>query len=70
MRTSVVGGAERDAVVVHLGLEREDLESARIGERESAPTRELAETPEPFDRVGARTQHELIRVAEDDLGAE
>ena len=45
-RRAVVGRAERDAVVVDLGLEREDLEAARVGERQAVPAGEPAEAAE------------------------
>ena len=67
---AVVGAAERDAVVVHLRLEREDLESARVGQGQPAPICELPETTEVGDRLGARAQHQVIGVAEHDLSAE
>ena len=67
---AVVGALERHPVVVDLRFEREDLESARIGERQPVPTGELRKSPELGDRLGARPHHQVVGVAEHDLGAE
>ena len=67
---AVVGRAEGGAVVVDLGLEREDLVAARVGEREAVPVGEPAEPAERGDHLGARAQHQVVGVAEHDLGAE
>ena len=67
---AVVDGAERHAVVVDLRLQREDLEAARVGERQAVPAGEAAEPTEAGDGLGTGAEHEVVRVAEDDLGAE
>ncbi len=70
VRRAVVDALERHPVVVDLRVEREHLEPARIGERQAVPPGEAAEAAEPFDEVGARSQHQVVGVAEHDLGAD
>ena len=70
VRRPVVDALERDPVVVHLRIEGEDLEAARIGEGEPVPAGEPTEATEPFDEIGARPQHQVVGVAEHDLRAD
>ena len=42
----------------------------RVGQRQPAPSGEPAEPAERGDRLGAGPQHQVVRVAEHDLGAE
>ena len=71
---AVVGGPERDAVVVegHVAarLEGEDLVAAGVGEHVAGPVGEAVQPPEALDDVGAGLQHQVVRVAEHDLHAE
>src|SRR3954451_18785680 len=70
MRRSVVGALERDAVVIDIRIEREHLEPAGVRQGEAAPAGELAETAQRGDGLGSRPQHQVVGVAQDDLGAE
>src|SRR3546814_1972417 len=74
MGAAVVGGAEGDAVVVELHVaarvEREDLVAARVGEQVAVPVLEAVEPAHALDQLRAGLEHEVVRVAEDDLGAE
>ena len=68
--SAVVGRPERGAVVGDLRLEREDLVAARVGEEVALPVHEAVEPAQRLDRVDAGPQHEVVRVAQHDLGAE
>ncbi len=70
MTISVVHAAERDSLIVNLRLEREHLESAGIGEGETIPPAEGTETPQSRDRLSAGSKHQVVRVAENDPGAQ
>jgi len=50
------------------GAEAEDLEPAAVGEDGAVPVHEPVETPVVPDQLVARTQVEVVGVAEDDLG--
>ena len=70
---SVVDGAKRDAVVVERGdrvAQREDLEATRVGQDRATPTRERVQPAELLDEVLARPEVQVVRVREDDVGAE
>ncbi len=70
---AVVDGSEGHAVVVESGdrvAEREDLEPAGIGEDRTVPAGEGVQTAELLDDVLARPEMEVVRVAEDHVGAE
>ena len=67
---AVVDGPERDPVVVDLGLQAEDLEAPRVGQRQPVPAGEAAEAAEAGDRLGAGPEHQVVRVAQHDLGAQ
>jgi hypothetical protein len=63
--------AEGDAILGDLAqlLQRHDLEAAGIGEDRSRPVHEPVQAAQPRDPLGAGAQHQVIGVAEDDLGA-
>jgi hypothetical protein len=70
MRRAVQVRRERHAIVVdapQIG-EAEDLEAPGIGEDGPVPGHEPVEATQPCDTLGSRTQVEVIRVSEDDLG--
>ncbi len=67
---AVVGGAEDGALVADLRLQREDLVSARVGQHVSGPGHEPVQVAQLGDEIGAGPQHQVVRVAEHDLGAE
>ena len=67
---AVVGRREGRAVVVDPGRQREDLVAARVGQHVPAPVREAVQPPERGHQVRSRAQHEVVGVAEDDLGAQ
>ena len=70
---AVVHGAERHAVVVERGdrvAQREDLEAARVGEDRPAPAGERVDPAELLDDRLAGSEVEVVRVGEDDVGAE
>ena len=70
---AVVDRAERDAVVVdphERVAEREDLEAAGVGEDRPVPAGERVQSTELLDHVLARAEMEVVRVAEDHVGAE
>ena len=50
--------------------ERHHLEAARVGQDRTWPADEAVEAAEPGDAFGTRTQHQVVGVAEDDVGAE
>ena len=50
--------------------ERHHLEAAGIGEDRMRPVHEVVQAAEPRDALGAGPQHQVIGVAEDDVGAE
>ena len=64
--------AEGDALLVELAQlrQRHDLEAAGIGQDRMRPADELVQAAEPRHALGARPQHQVIGVAEDDVGAE
>ena len=49
--------------------ERHDLESAGVGEDRHRPVHEFVQPAERGDAFGARPQHQMVGVAEHDLGA-
>jgi hypothetical protein len=61
--------AEDRALLADLALlgERVDLEAAGVGEEVALPGHEAVQAAHLPDEVGARPQHEMIGVAEDDL---
>ena len=67
---AVVGRPEGHAVVVHVGPQGEDLVAAGVGQEMATPAGEAVETAEGGDRLGARTEHEVVGVGEHDLGAQ
>src|SRR5581483_8278157 len=70
---AVVDRAERDAVVVRLEqrvAEGEDLEAAGVREDRPVPAHERVEAAELGDQLLAGPEMEVVRVAEDDLGAD
>jgi hypothetical protein len=62
---------ERDAVIVDPGSigETEDLEATRIGQDRSVPGHEPMQATQARDTLGGRAQAEVVRVAQDHLGA-
>ncbi len=64
--------AERDPIVVHDAqvAERDDLEAAGIGEDRAVPGHEPVQAAEPLDPLVARSQVQVVRVGEDDRGAD
>ena len=50
--------------------ERHDLEAAGIGEDRIGPVHELVQPAERRDALGARAQHQMIDIAEHDVGAQ
>jgi hypothetical protein len=64
--------AELDAILRHPPHRRqtEDLVPAAVGEQRMRPTDERVQPARAGDEIIARTQVQVIRVAEDDLGAE
>jgi len=52
------------------GGERHDLEAAGIGQDRPLPLAELMEPAEPRHALGARAEHQMVGVAQDDVGAE
>ena len=70
---AVVHGAERDAVVVHTRdrvTQRKDLVATGVGEDRAVPTHERVEAAELADQVLAGSEVQVVRVPEDDRGAE
>ena len=67
---AVVGGRERGALVVDLGLQREHLVAARVGEHVARPGGEAVQATELLDHLGARPQHQVVGVAQHHLGAQ
>ena len=69
---AVVHGAELDAVVAHdpRALEAEDLEAAGVGEDRPVPPHEPVQAAVRGDDLRAGAEVQVVRVAEDDLGAE
>jgi hypothetical protein len=72
-----MGGAVDVGLEGHPGLvdlaqggERHDLKAAGIGEDRIRPVHELVQAAESRDALGARAQHEVIGVAQDDVGSE
>ena len=54
---------------VDLRLEREDLVPARVGEHVAGPVHEPVQAAELGDQVGARAQHQVVRVGQDQRDA-
>src|ERR671915_267555 len=72
-RTAIVDRTEGDAFLVRQldrVAEGEDLETARVGEDGPVPPHEAVETAQGFDDLGTRPEIEVVRVAEEDRGAE
>ncbi len=63
--------AEDDAALLDLAQsgERHDLEAAGIGEDRMRPAHEPVQAAERRDALGAGPQHQVIGVAEQDVGA-
>ena len=69
----VVDGAERDPVVVERGdgvAQREHLEATRVRQDRATPPREGVEAAELLHEVLPRPEVQVVRVREDDVGAE
>jgi hypothetical protein len=49
--------------------ERHDLEAAAVGQDRPLPADKIVQSAEPRNTLGARTQHQMIGIAEDDVGA-
>ena len=62
---------ERDAVLVELTefRQRHHLEAAAVGQDRSIPTCKFVQAAERRHAFGARAQHQVIGVAENDVGA-
>ena len=62
---------EGDALVGDLAQlgEAHHLEAAGVGEDRPVPAHEAVQAAEPGDALGARPQHQMIGVGEDDVGA-
>lgn len=62
---------EGDALFVELAQpgERHDLEAAGIGQDRVFPADQLVQTAKPGDPLGGRAQHQVIGIAEDNVGA-
>ena len=70
---AVVDRAERDALIVDCEqrvAQREDLETAGIGQDRAVPTGERVQPAELRDQLVARTEVQVVRVPEDHVGAE
>ena len=50
--------------------EREDLVAARVGEHRARPAHERVDAADAPEQLGARAQHQVVGVAEHDLGAD
>ena len=63
--------AEGDAVFGQLAQlgQRHDLKAAAIGQDRAGPAHEFVQAAEPRHPFGAGPQHQVIGVAEDDVGA-
>ena len=63
--------AERDAALVELAQlrQRHHLEPARVGQDRVRPVHERVQAAQRRDALGARPQHQVIGVAEQDVGA-
>ena len=63
--------AERDALIAELAQlrQRHDLEPAGIGEDRVRPVHEAVQSAERRDPLGARTQHQVVGIAKDDIAA-
>ena len=72
IRPSVEMRLEDDAVFAQpcAATQTEDLVAAGIGEDRPRPAHERVQTAEACDQIVARTQVQVIRIGEDDLGAE
>src|SRR5919112_1203315 len=72
MRRAVDVRLEGDPALVELaqGRERHDLEAARVRQDRERPVHERVQAPEPRDALGSRAQHEVVSVAEDDVGTQ
>ncbi len=64
--------AELHALLPHLAdrREREDLKSARIRQDGAVPSHEAVHAAELLEQVDPRPEHQVVGVAEDDLGTE
>ena len=62
---------EGDRLLRHLGDlgQRHDLEAAGVGEDRPLPAHEAVQAAEPRHPLGAGPQHQVVGVAEDDVGA-
>ncbi|KSV69744.1 hypothetical protein N185_27280 [Sinorhizobium sp. GW3] len=62
---------EGDALLVELAKarQRHDLEAARIRQDRALPADQAMQTAEPRDAFGAWAQHQVVGIAENDVGA-
>ena len=72
MPRAVDMGLEGDAVLIELAQlgERHHLEAAGIGEDRIGPVHEAMQATEFGDALGARPQHQVIDIAENDIGTQ
>ncbi len=71
-RRAVVDVAKRDSVVIdgeQRVAEREDLETARVGEDRPVPAHEPVQPAELRDQCVAGAEVQVVGIAEQDLGA-
>jgi hypothetical protein len=63
--------AERNAVFLHLAQlrQRHDLEPARVGKDRVRPIHELVQAPKHGNSLRAGTQHEMVGVGKNNIGA-
>ncbi len=71
MRRAVQVRLERDAVRVELSQfgQRHDLEAAGVGQDRAGPVHEAMQPAEARNAFGAGPQHQVVGVAEYDVGA-
>ena len=71
MRAAVQVGSKLDAALFYLAALRkaEDMITAAVGENRFVPADELMKPAATCDQLIARAQHQVIRIAEDDAGA-
>ncbi len=60
-----------DAVLIELTQlgQRHDLETAGIRQDRKGPSHEVVQAAKPRDALGARAQHQMINIAEQNIGA-
>ena len=71
VRRAVDVRAELDALLLHLAQvgEREDLIAAAVGEDRMRPAHEAVQAAEAMHPLGRGPQHQVVGVAEDDVGS-